>query len=263
MTARITLIPCLLLLSISSSLCAAPEFQCDFDGYTANEPLMESQGAQKIWKTQSQDPAQGIYSVVRQDTEHHFSSSSFKKMLEISDISRENNVFFRLWPYSVDVGEAGFVRCTFADPRDAPHQGGGFILRISQSPGNRNTAFALSIQNGNLIPCSSKAVEPNGDTVASYRLDQAHELVIVFNNSQSDISYSAGNLPPQTMDVWLDQKRVAQAITACGGLGAGEPIRSFDFTSKSKPDPELDFVGTLLIGEVSMGSLKNLPPLGS
>lgn len=204
-----------------------------------------------------------LSTVVREDRARLFGKSSFMKVLEISDQSNTNDTFFLVCPQRGDVGEKGYILCTFAEPADASHQGRGFILRLSHSPGNDNTAFALAIQNGRLITCAGKSVEPGNDVVADYRLDNAHELAIIFNNSESIAPYPGGQLEPQTMDIWLDGEKVAVGLPKCGGLETGKTIRSFDFTSKSSPDTTRDFVGTLLISSIDFGPLESVPRLGT
>jgi hypothetical protein len=76
-------------------------------------------------------------------------------------------------------------------------------------------------------------------------------LVVFYNSSASDVSYDGRTLAANTMDVWLDGTIAATALGRSGGSTGVQTIDSFGFTRKTTTNTATDFVGTLLLDNIT------------
>ncbi|MGE9292876.1 MAG: hypothetical protein ACQKBW_04625, partial [Puniceicoccales bacterium] len=126
----------LVIASLGAATLNAAVFEDDFSAYEPGASLQESPAGKERWGRQTHDPAAQLTTLVVQE--------DGKNALEISDLSNANEQAFFFWPQGqlLEPTQTGFFQCTFSDPKDAPHQGLGFVLRLAGSPGNTKTAFA-------------------------------------------------------------------------------------------------------------------------
>jgi lysophospholipase L1-like esterase len=226
---------------------------------------------------QTSDDGATLFSRVVQDSVNLFQRGTNNRYLRLADTSKANgsaaygaNYNYLLSAASnafTGAGQTGTLSFDFYEPTIAGAQGNGWMLRLGNGwAGNGNTVFALCIGQGQ-IRRVTETYNQVGATLANYTPNQLHTLTIVFNSSSSTTRYPGRLLPSGTMDVWLDEVRVATGIAASGGLGhawtgsAPQPITNFNFTrTPAVSDQNLDFTGELYLDDIRLADQALLPP---
>lgn len=226
---------------------------------------------------QTSDDGITLFSRVVQDAGNLFQRGTTNRYLRLADTSKANgsaaygvNYNYLLSAASnafTGAGQTGTLSFDFYEPTIAGAQGSGWMLRLGNGwAGNGNTVFGLCLGQGQIrqVTGTNNIV---GATLSSYAQNQLHTLTIVFNSSASAIRYPGRRLPSGTMDIWLDEVRVATGVVGSGGLGyawtgsAPQPVTNFNLTrTPAVSDPNVDFLGELYLDDVRLANQAMMPP---
>ncbi|EIP99796.1 hypothetical protein OpiT1DRAFT_04327 [Opitutaceae bacterium TAV1] len=134
----------------------------------------------------------------------------------------------------------GTLSFDFYQPTVANPTGSGWMVRLLNQAttygGNSNAVFGLFLSNGTLYAASTANVNPASTALASFALNRAHTLSVVFNTTSTARIYgndSEYTLAANSMDIWLDGSRVGTALGGAGGKAGAAAINKIDFTTKS------------------------------
>ncbi|QYY36279.1 hypothetical protein [Ruficoccus sp. ZRK36] len=241
-----------LLLGSMSAIHATVIFSENFDEYTAGEPVP--------WNT---DYSENWLQVVAYDFDtetdsSHMFSAGPNQYGSLSGSNLSSQMVARSTVFDGPGTQTGQMSFAFYDPSSEPHSGNGFVFRISnQDSGNAKAAFAIFIQNGELILAYGSDIIPSATSFASYNQNEANQLDIVFNNSDSPLTYSGGTIVAGAMDVYLNGELVGDDLGRAGSLGTGVNIRSFNITAKTSPA----FTGTMYLDDIVVDDSISIPEI--
>jgi hypothetical protein len=248
----LSLIPAL---TLAAAAHAAAVFTDDFSSYTPGVLTTGAAPANKWLTTPSPgiiDDDSSLFTRVTTDSGNLFGAGTSNQYLRISDTSNANNALnYNLAINDTTIGQVGTLAFDFYDPSGDSAQGDGWLLRLGTAAGNSVTAIGLYLMNGQLRVATTSNVTPSGTAFSTYSLDTMHSLVVFYNSSASDVSYDGRTLAANTMDVWLDGTIAATALGRSGGSTGVQTIDSFGFTRKTTTNTATDFVGTLLLDNIT------------
>lgn len=231
---------------------AAPVITESFDSYGTG--VISTGPSPQIWATPGTgagtvDNGTNLTSRITTDTGNLFGKGTSNKFLQLSDTSNANTTDnFNLAINPKTIGEIGTVSFDFYSPTTAGSQGEGFLLRIGAAVGNGGTTFGLFINNGQIRAATAGSVNPASSSLATYALNTAQSLTIIFNSSASTLVYADRSLAAGKMDVYLNGSIVGTALDGAGGLAGQQTTNQVvGFTRKSNANTASDFVGTLNI----------------
>ncbi|MGE9293305.1 MAG: hypothetical protein ACQKBW_06810 [Puniceicoccales bacterium] len=245
-----------LLLGSMSAIHATVIFSEDFEEYTAGSEIAAGSGLNWLEVKPRGTGTNTMTFDAEEDTSHLFSTEYNQYGLMFANAVTVNNaVRSNVFSSGTLSGQMSF---TFYDPSSATHSGDGWSLRISNaSAGNGATAFGIFIKNGGLYLSYSTDVACSATPFASYDMDAANELVIVFNNQNTSMTYSGGTIVAGSMDIYLNGVLVGDDLGKAGGVPVGENIRSFNFTDKTSTA----FSGTLYLDDIIVDDSISIPEL--
>ncbi|QYY37243.1 PEP-CTERM sorting domain-containing protein [Ruficoccus sp. ZRK36] len=226
-------------------------FTDDFTEYTAGELIPT--GGDNLWSGTL--PVGELTFTAEDDTEHYFSAGS-NKYAVMSVATTVDNANVLVTTGIFDTTYTGQMTFSFYDPSSATHDGTGWLLRLGASAGNGSSAFGVYIKNGTLILAAGSSLNASGGTISTYTMDTAHELSIVFNNSNSSLTYAGGTVASGTMDIYLDGERIGDDLAGSGGAGVDSVISNFNFTAKTWNST---FESTLYVDDFNVDTSISIP----
>ncbi len=199
---------------------------------------------------------------ITQDTDEFFGQGTDKQYLAISSTGVGTNAQCFLSYYYVPGKPAatstGQISMSFYDPNtmDKTSTANGLQMRISSNDGaaaGTNTAFCIFLQGGNIYTSVSGGTAINRTILATYDVEQAVELTLVYNNSADAIIYGGDHtLVAGAMDIWLGDTLVYEGVGYYNNYaGSTLGIKNVTFTSSKVFD--------FYIGEFEMSSDITIP----
>ncbi|QYY34311.1 hypothetical protein [Ruficoccus sp. ZRK36] len=234
----------------SFSLCAqgAVLVEDNFNGYSPVPESLPTGESPEIWKTTLTN-ANKTFTVVA-DTGNLFGQGTSNQFLNMAVTSYDTSLQPMAATNTFNSTQSGQISLDFYDPTGST--GDGWIMRWGTGNGNSTSAFALSIQDGSFYLYTGGSITKQ-DAVASYTQDTVNNLVVVFNNTGSALTYEGGTVASGMMDVWLNGTRVASGVSNTGNISTGTSLNSFNFVSKAQ------YVGSLYIDNLSIDSNASIP----
>ncbi|RRJ96931.1 hypothetical protein Ga0100231_024570 [Opitutaceae bacterium TAV4] len=258
-------------------------FSNDFNDYTSGSALPLSytlNGWSPQTAPQTTDDGNTLFSRIVTDSGNHFGSGTENRYLRVADTSNANgtasygNYNFLLSTASNALGgesDSGMLAFDFYEPENAAAQGIGWMLRLGNGwAANGNTVFALCIGQGGVRRVTgTNNVPDTSATLGEFSQNQKHTLRIVFNSSAETLVYNGGSVATGTMDVWLDNTKIASGVAGSGGKGsdwtnetAPVTINNFNITrNPANGSATSDFVGEILLDNFSLTDEAVIPPL--
>lgn len=255
-------LPLLLLVILSLScprtLLASVLYSEDFEGYTVDACVPT--GASAKWSTYFLATAQatdnGTDLLGRVKTGPAFGVNSKYLMLQDTNATTGMSLASST---STNFGTTGQLSMSFYSPSGMVNQGDGWLLRLGTIYNNSSTAFGLFIENGSIYAATTSNITQAASALATYSLDTANTLSIVYNNSTSLLTYDGGTVASGKMDVWLNGSLVGNDLAGIGNLAIGTALANFNFTAKAAAGPIPDFEGTLYVDNIEVNSIATIP----
>lgn len=178
---------------------------------------------------------------VTKDTKNFFGQGSSNQFLLVevppaqSEANVNDNTSYQLATKSLTSPNYGITgQISFDIYQEEQSSGEGLLVRLGGSPSNGATAFALFIKDGSLFPATGTGVNfsPKSEALASYDLKERHTVTLVYNNSSSAFAYGNESLAAESMDVYLNGRKVG-TVSQSGGMGVDLDLLNLNLTAKS------------------------------
>lgn len=242
---------------------APPPAAVFFDDFESYEPgvLPRANGAHALWAASG-----SITAEVESDAQNRFGRGTSNQVLRFEDTGSGDQ---RLGTNVFAIGTTGQVAFDFYLPTGFNSATGGhpgILLRLGTNTNNgiftvASTRFALGFHASGVLKAANNAnLVLFGDILGAFAFDEPQRLTLAFNNTSVPVPYldGSGSIAPNSIDVWLDDVRLATVGAA--NSSSGEVITSLDFLNRVGNDTAVAYFDNVTFTTALTGGTASAAP---